>query len=115
MSSAGYRHGAMKYGCRGAPLDAIAVMRSLEVVELHEPVKATVERRPAGEVVPAKDHAPVLGENRLLQALDEAVGPGVARLDPGVAYPQRCTLGVELGFYLTAAIREHSLHRPPGL
>src|SRR5215468_9092002 len=80
MSSAGYRHGAMKYGCRGAPLDAIAVMRSLEVVELHEPVKATVERRPAGEVVPAKDHAPVLGENRLLQALDEAVGPGVARL-----------------------------------
>ena len=39
MSPAGYRHGAMKYGCRGAPLDAIAVMRSLEVVELHEPVQ----------------------------------------------------------------------------
>jgi hypothetical protein len=35
------------------------MMGSLEVVELHEPVKASVERRPVGEVVPAKDHAPV--------------------------------------------------------
>ena len=91
MSSAGGRQGAVEDGRWGAAPDAVAMMRSLEVVELHEPVKAAVERRPAGEVMPAKDHAPVLGENRLLQALHEAVSPGVARLDPGVAYPQRGT------------------------
>jgi len=91
MSSAGGRQRAVEDGRWGAAPDAVAMMRSLEVVELHEPVKAAVERRPAGEVMPAKDHAPVLGENRLLQALHEAVSPGVARLDPGVAYPQRGT------------------------
>ena len=91
MSSAGGRQRAVEDGRWGAAPDAVAMMRSLKVVELHEPVKATVERRPAGEVMPAKDHAPVLGENRLLQALHEAVSPGVARLDPGVAYPQRGT------------------------
>jgi hypothetical protein len=63
------------------------MMWTLEVVELHEPEKAAIERPPAGEVVPAKDHAPVLGENRLLQALHEAVGPGVARLDPVCRIP----------------------------
>ena len=91
MSSAGCGHGAVEYGRRSAAPDAVAMMGSLEVVELHEPVKAAIERRPAGEVVPAKDHAPVLGENRLLQALHEAVGPGVARLDARVADPQRRT------------------------
>src|SRR5215470_14882625 len=109
MSSASYRHGAVKYGCRGAPLDAIAMMRSLEVVELHEPVQAVIERRPAGEVVPAKDHAPVLGETGLLQALHEAVGPGMARLDAGMADSERCTHRRELGLELPAAIREHAL------
>ena len=113
MSSASYRHGAVKYGCRGAPLDAIAMMRSLEVVELHEPVQAVIERRPAGEVVPAKDHAPVLGETGLLQALHEAVGPGVPRLDPGVADPQRRTGRGELGFEFATAIREHPPCRRP--
>src|SRR5262249_2151951 len=98
MSSAGGRHGAVEYGRRGAAPDAVAMMGSLEVVELHEPVKAAIERRPAGEVVPAKDHAPVFGENRLLQALDEAVGPGVARFDGCVADPERPTRRGELGF-----------------
>ena len=76
MDSAGCRHGATENGRRRAAPDAVAMMRSLEVVELHEPVQAVIERRPAGEVVPAKDHAPVLGETGLLQALHEAVGPG---------------------------------------
>src|SRR5262245_49570123 len=115
MSSAGGRHGAVE-DCRwGAAPDAVAMMRSLEVVELHEPMKAAVERRPTGEVVPAKDHAPVLGENRLLQALDEAVGPGVPRLDAGVANPQRPTRLGEFGFELSAPISEHSLDGPAGL
>ena len=91
MSSAGGRQGAVEDGRWGAAPDAVAMMRALEVVELHEPVKATVERRPAGEVMPAKDDPPVFGENRLLQALDEAVGPGMARLDASVADTQRRT------------------------
>jgi hypothetical protein len=91
------------------------MMGSLEVVELHEPVKAAIERRPAGEVVPAKDHAPVLGENRLLQALDEAVGPGVARLDACMADSEGPTRGGELGFELAATVSEHALYRPAGL
>jgi hypothetical protein len=59
MSSAGCHYGAVEDGRRGAAPDAVALMGSLEVVELHEPVKASIERGPAGEVVPAKDHAPV--------------------------------------------------------
>jgi hypothetical protein len=81
------------------------VMRSIEVVELHEAAEAAIERGPAGEVVPAEHHAPRLGENRLLQPLDEAVGPGVPRLDPRMANAQRPAGGLELGFELTAAIR----------
>src|SRR5262252_542861 len=109
MSSAGCRHGAVENGRRRAAPDAVAMMRSLEVVKLHEPVKATVERRSAGAVVPAKDHAPVLGENGLLQALDEAVGPGVARFNARVADPERPTRRSEFGFEFAAAISEHSL------
>src|SRR5262244_4296849 len=115
MSSTGDRHGAVEYGRRSAAPDAVAMMGSLEVVELHEPVKAAIERRPAGEVVPAKDHAPVLGENRLLQALHEAVGPGVARFNARVADPERPTRRSEFGFEFAAAISEHSLDRPAGL
>ena len=99
MNSAGRGHGAMENGRRSAAPDTIAMMRSLAVVEVHEPVKTTIERRPAGEVMPAKDHAPVLGENRLLQALDEAVGPGVARLDARVADPERPTRRGEVPDY----------------
>src|SRR5262245_53527306 len=115
MSSAGCCHGAVEDGRRGAAPDAVAMMGSLEVVELHEPVKAAIERRPAGEVVPAKDHTPVLGENRLLQTRDEAVGPGVARRDARVADPERPTRRGELGFKLAAPISEHALDRPAGL
>src|SRR5262249_34075046 len=115
MSSAGYRHGAVEYGRRSAAADAVAMMRSLEVVELHESVKAAIERRSAGEVVPAEDHAPVLGENCLLQALHEAVGPGVARLDAGVADAEYPTCRGELGFELAATVSEHSFYRPAGL
>src|SRR5262249_57727098 len=98
MSPGGGRHGATEKGRRRAAPDAVAMMRSLEVVELHEPVKAAVERRSAREVVPAKDHPPMFGENRLLQTLDEAVGPSVARLDAGGTDPERPTCRGELGF-----------------
>src|SRR5262249_3718580 len=115
MNSAGCRHGAVEYSRRGTAPDAIAMMWTLEVVELDEPVKAAIERRPAGEVVPAKEHAPVLSEDRLLQPFDEAVGPGVAWLDARGADPQRRAGGGELGFELAATISKDSLHRPAGL
>src|SRR5499426_3554031 len=112
MSSAGCRHGAVEDRGRCSTTDAVAMVWTLEVVELHEPVKATVERRPAGEIVPTKDHAPMLGKNRLLQPFDEAVGPGMARLDPRVANPEACARGGELGFEFRAPIRQHAPQRP---
>jgi len=87
MSSAGCRHGAVEYGGRCATSHAVPVMRPLEVVELHVAVKASIERRAASEVVPAIDHAPVLGEDRLLQAFDEAVRPGVPPSLPAALSP----------------------------
>ena len=42
------------------------MMRTLEVVELHETAEAAIERRATGEVVTPEDDAPVLGEDRLL-------------------------------------------------
>src|SRR5215831_15527395 len=104
MSLAGCRHGAVENGRRSPAPDAIAMVWSLEVVELHELVKAPIQRCAAGEVVPAKDHAPVLTENRLLQPFHEAVGPGVPRLDARVADPQRPTGHRELRFELSATI-----------
>src|SRR5215813_10071013 len=97
MNSACCCQGAVEDCRRGAASDAVAMLWSLEVVELHELAKAAIERRPAGEVVPAKDDAPVLGKDRLLEALDEAVGPGMARLDARVADPQRRTRRGEVG------------------
>ena len=54
MSSAGCRHGAVEYGRRGTAPDAIAMVRTVEVVELDEPVKAAIERRPAGDSLSTK-------------------------------------------------------------
>ena len=96
----------MEDGRRRAAANAIAAIWSFEIVELHEAVEAAIERRAAGEVVAPEDNAPVLGEDRLLQALHKAVRPGVARFDACVAGPQLGAGGGELGFELTAAIRQ---------
>src|SRR5262245_44725950 len=98
----------MEDGRRRAAVDAIAMMRAIEVVEVQEVPKAAIERGPGGEVVPPECHPPVLGEDRLLQALDEAVGPGMARLDPGVADAQGHAGRIEVGLKLTATVREHA-------
>src|SRR5262245_12196941 len=90
--------------------DAVTMVRPVEVVELHEVTEAAIERGAAGEVVTPEHDAPVLGEDRLLQALDEAVGPSVTRPNPGVADSEGHAGGIELGFKLTAA-RVRS--RPP--
>jgi len=49
------------------------------VVEVQEAIERGLQRPPAREVLPPEGNAPVLVQNRLLQAFDEAVGPGVAR------------------------------------
>src|SRR5438552_6618155 len=106
------RHGTVKDGRRGAATESIALMRSIEVVELQEAVETAIQRRPTREVVPPKDHPPVFGEDGLLQPLDEAVGPGMARLDPGVANAERGTGLIEAGLELAAAVGQHALERP---
>src|SRR5262249_30902972 len=102
MDSAGCRHGATENGRRRAAPDAVAMMRSLEVVERNDRARAAVERCGARELVRGKAPPPMFGENRLLQTLDEAVGPSVARLDAGVTDPERPTRRGELGFELAA-------------
>ena len=84
MKLASRRHGAVEEGRGGAPADAVAVMRALEVVEAQEAAQAALEGGPAGEVVPAKHEPPMLAEDGLLQALHEAIGPGMPGLDPPI-------------------------------
>ena len=98
---------------RGSAPDAVAVMRPLVVVEAHELLEAPIERSAAGEVVTPKDHAPVLGEDGLLQPLDEAVRPRVPGLDPGVANAERRAGLLEAGLELAPAVGQHPLDRPP--
>jgi len=70
---------------RRAPTGAMAVMRSVEVVEAHELLERALERRPAGEVVPAEHQPPALVQNRLLKPFDEPVRPGMPPLGARVA------------------------------
>ena len=58
-------------------------MGSLMVVELQEAIKRGLERAPAGEILPSERDAPVLVQDRFLQALDETVGPRMAWLRAG--------------------------------
>ena len=97
-----------------AAADPIAVMRSVEVVEVHEALEAVIERGTTDEVVAPEDNAPMLGKDRLLQALHEAIRPRVAGFDAGVANTQLRAGGGELGLELTAAVRQDPPHRPAG-
>jgi hypothetical protein len=62
---------------RRATAGAVAVVGPVVVVEAQEAVEGALELREMGEVAAAELHTPVLVEDRALQALDEAVGPGV--------------------------------------
>src|SRR5260370_1098214 len=85
MELASGRHGPVEKGSGGAAADPIAVMRTIEVVELQEGAQAAIERSPTGEIVAAEDDAPVLGQEGLLQALDEALPPGMPGVNAGLA------------------------------
>src|SRR5437879_13354734 len=86
MTSA--RHTGEKLG-RCATAQAIALMRPLLVVELHEGVEAALHGPAAREVLAAKLDPPVLVQDRPLQPFHEAVGPGMA----GTSAPLRDTQG----------------------
>jgi hypothetical protein len=49
------------------------------VVELQEAIKRGLQRAAAGEVLAPERDAPVLVQDGLLQALDEAIGLGMPR------------------------------------
>src|SRR5260370_13079172 len=89
-------------------------MRTIEVVELQEGAQAAIERSPTGEIVAAEDDAPVLGQDGLLQAPDEAVRPGMTGFNSGLAGPQGPTGRGELGFAFIAAIPRHTPPAPAG-
>jgi hypothetical protein len=99
------RHGAVEDGCWRTTANAIAAMGVFEIVELHEAVEAAIKRGATGEVVAPRDDAPMV--------LDEAVGPGVAGLDPRMLDPRMADaqLGARRGklpLELTAAVRQHA-------
>jgi len=82
----------------GAAPEAIALVGSLVIVGLHERLEAALQGRATGEVTAAKGHAPVLVQDRALEAFDEPRGPGLPRFGPrvaeaeGVARDGDCTL-----------------------
>jgi hypothetical protein len=112
MSSASHADGPEEDRRRRAAADTLPVMGSVEVVELHEATQAVTQGRPTGEVVAAEDDPPVLAEDRLLQPLDEPVGPGMPRLNAGLANPKLGTDRGELRLEFIAPIREHALDAP---
>jgi hypothetical protein len=105
--------GSTEYGRRCATVEAIATMCPLMVVELQKPVKRSLQRAPAREVLPPKGDAPVLVQDRFLQAFDEAIGPGVAGLRPRDPDAEELAAGGERPPEFFAVVREHALQPPP--
>src|SRR5258708_36531321 len=90
-------------------------MRPLMVVELQEPIEGGLQRSPAGEVLPTKRDAPMLVQDRLLQPLDEAVGPRVPRFRAGHADPEALTARRKDALKFLPVVRQHAAQRPAGL
>ncbi len=100
---------------RRAAAQAIAAMRPLVVVELQKAVERALQRSAAGEVVPPKGNPPMLVQDRFLQALDEAVGPGVAWLRPRDPNAQALTARGKDALEFLAVVRQDPLQAPAGL
>src|SRR5215475_14621273 len=104
-------HAPNQRGGRAAA-EAIALVGALSVVVAHEAIEGPLQRGASCEVAAPESHAPQLLENRALQALDKAVGPGVARFGPRMPQAERATGAIKRPFELGAAIGEHAPHRP---
>jgi len=115
MSSASDHSGTEDDRCRRATADTIAMMWSLKVVEAQEALERAVQGGPAGEVGSAKDHAPVLMQDRLLQPLDEAIGPRVPGFGARVANAAGSADLIEGALELVAAVGEHAVEGPARL
>src|SRR5438093_9817738 len=99
---------------RSSTAAAIALLRALGVVVPHEAIEGPFQRRARGEVAAPEYHAPVLLENRALQAFDEAVGPSVARFGARVPEAELAAGRLKRPLELGSTIREDAAHRPPG-
>src|SRR5918999_2775542 len=95
-----------------ATAEAVALMGALGVVVAHEAGEGSLQRRPRREIAAPEGHAPELLEDRALQTLDEAVGPGVARFGPGVPQAEVATGDIKGALELWATVGEHAAHRP---
>jgi hypothetical protein len=105
MSSLRGRHAPDERGRRSSA-DAIALVGALGVVVADEAVKSPLQSCPSGEVATTEDDPPQLLENRALQALDEAVGPRMARFGAPVAETEVAAGDIKRSLELGAAIGE---------
>src|SRR2546428_6480572 len=99
---------------RGAAAPSVALMGTVLVVVAHEAAQRALERGATREVPTAKDHAPVLLQDAALQPLDEAVGPGMARLGARVTNPELATRLIESAFEFGPTIGQHAADLPAG-
>src|SRR5688572_31827587 len=91
---------------RVCALGGVALMRAVVIVVAHEVAERVLQRGAAREVPAAERDAPVLLQDSALQALDEAVGPGVARLRARVTNAEVPTGLIESPLELRAAVGE---------
>src|SRR5262245_19959649 len=106
MTSARPAGHASEHLSRRPTAQAIALMRPLLVVEGHERVEAALHPQAAREVLAPKGDAPVLVQDRPLQPLDEAVGPGVTRQGAREPDPKSLAGRGKGGLELGAAVGE---------
>src|SRR3989449_4073082 len=92
--------------------EPVALMRALVVVVAHELSERPLQRRATGEVSASEGDAPVLLQDRALQALNEAVGPGMTRLRAGVAQAELPTGLIEGSVELGAPVGQDAPQGP---
>src|SRR5258705_2949585 len=98
----------------GTAADAIALVAPLVIGGRHERLETPLQGRPTGEVAATKGDAPMFLQDRALEPFDEAVGPGMPRLRPGMAQSQGAAGLIERAFELGAAVGEHATQPPAG-
>lgn len=95
----------------GAGLGAVAGVALMPVGEVEEAVEVGLELSHRGEVVAPEGDPPLLPQDGALESFDEAVGPGVARLDPCLTDAVSGTGLSERSLVLAAAVGQHPLQR----
>lgn len=108
------RHGgrAPEERRRGLAPQSVALVRPLPVVEPQEGVQRLLQSRPTGEVAAAELDAPMLLEDRALEAFHKAVGPGMPRPGPGVPNAEGPAGVRERPLELRAPVGEDPLQGP---